>query len=128
MNGWFIAAGSLVAAAFFVHVVAGNRFYTLARPADRSSDAYEAWLMGRCGVQMITVDLALAAVFLLLLGFGAIPRNGCLELFLLATYGGWFVCWLVSLAWERAASGRYWRLCHWGLFLVIALLVWMGMK
>lgn len=128
MNGWFVAAGGLVAVAFFVHVVAGNRFYAQARPACRASVAYEAWLMGRCGVQMISVDLALAAAFLLLLGFGAIPRNGLLELFLLATYGGWAVFWLVSLAWERAEAGRYLRLCHWGLFLAVALLVWLGMK
>ncbi len=128
MNGWFLAAGFLAGAAFFVHVVAGNRFYSLARPADARSDGYEAWLMGRCGVQMITVDLALATLFLLLLGCGVIARNPCLELLLLATYGGWCVFWLVSLAWERAAAGRYLRLCHWGLFLVIAVLIGLGMR
>ena len=76
MNGWFIAAGTLLTAAFFVHVVSGNRFYTAACPGRNAAadKAYEAWLMGRCGVQMITADLALGAVFLLLLGFGVIPQ------------------------------------------------------
>lgn len=106
MNGWFIAAGTLLTAAFFVHVVSGNRFYTAACPGRNAAadKAYEAWLMGRCGVQMITADLALGAVFLLLLGFGAISRNFQLELFLLLTYGGWFLLWLVSLGYERAAK------------------------
>ena len=67
------------------------------------------------------------AVFLLLLGFGAIPRNFQLELFLLLTYGGWFLLWLVSLGYERAAKTRYLRLCHWALFLTVALLVLLGM-
>ena len=100
MNGWFIAAGTLLTAAFFVHVVSGNRFYTAACPGRNAAadKAYEAWLMGRCGVQMITADLALGAVFLLLLGFGAISRNFQLELFLLLTYGGWFL-----LGWCRWA-------------------------
>ena len=67
MNGWFIVAGTLLTAAFFVHVVSGNRFYTAACPGRNAAadKAYEAWLMGRCGVQMITADLALGAVFLL---------------------------------------------------------------
>ena len=30
MNGWFLAAGALLAAAFFVHVFSGNRFYSAA--------------------------------------------------------------------------------------------------
>ena len=129
MNGWFIAAGTLLTAAFFVHVVSGNRFYTAACPGRNAAadKAYEAWLMGRCGVQMITADLALGAVFLLLLGFGAISRNFQLELFLLLTYGGWFLLWLVSLGYERAAKTRYLRLCHWALFLTVALLVLLGM-
>ena len=129
MNGWFIAAGTLLIAAFFVHVVSGNRFYTAACPGRNAAadKAYEAWLMGRCGVQMITADLALGAVFLLLLGFGVIPRNFQLELFLLLTYGGWFLLWLVSLGYERAAKTRYLRLCHWALFLTVALLVLLGM-
>lgn len=129
MNGWFIAAGALLTAAFFVHVVSGNRFYTAACPGRNraASKAYEAWLMGRCGVQMITVDLALGAVFLLLLGFGAIPCNFQLELFLLLTYGGWFLLWLASLGYERAAKTHYLRLCHWALFLTTALLILLGM-
>ena len=129
MNGWFNAAGTLLIAAFFVHVISGNRFYTAACPGRNAAadKAYEAWLMGRCGVQMITADLALGAVFLLLLGFGAIPRNFQLELFLLLTYGGWFLLWLVSLGYERAAKTRYLRLCHWALFLTVALLVLLGM-
>ena len=111
MNGWFIVAGTLLTAAFFVHVVSGNRFYTAACPGRNAAadKAYEAWLMGRCGVQMITADLALGAVFLLL------------------TYGGWFLLWLVSLGYERAAKTRYLRLCHWALFLTVALLVLLGM-
>lgn len=128
MNGWFLAAGSLTVAAFFVHLFAGNRLYTCARPERRDAKAYEAWLMGRCGVQMITTDLALGATFMLLLGFGAIERNFYLELFLLATCGGWFLLWLVSLRCERSGRARYLRLCHWLLFLVLAALLFAGMR
>lgn len=127
MNGWFIAAGALLVAAFFVHVFLGTRFYALARPAREHDDAYAAWLLGSCGVQMITVDLALSAAFLLLLGAGAVPRNFLLELFLLLTYGGWFLLWLLALAREKSASRRYLRLCHWVLFLTVAVLIGLGM-
>lgn len=129
MNGWFLAAGALLAAAFFVHVFSGNRFYSAARPdrPDARPGAYEAWLMGRCGVQMISVDLFVSTVFLLLLGFGLLPRNFWLEVFLLLVFGGWGVFWLVSLACEKAARGRYLRLCHWALFFVLAGLVLGGM-
>lgn len=106
MNGWFLAAGALLAAAFFVHVFSGNRFYSAARPdrPDARPGAYEAWLMGRCGVQMISVDLFLAAGFLLLSGLGLLPRSFWLEVFLLSVFGGWGVFWLVSLACEKAGG------------------------
>ena len=114
MNGWFLAAGALLAAAFFVHVFSGNRFYSAARPdaATAPSGAYEAWLMGSCGVQMISVDLFLCAAFLLLLGTGVLPRNFALELPLLC---------------EKAGGRHYLRLCHWALFLVLFGLVLGGM-
>ena len=128
MNGWFLAAGVLLVAAFGVHVFSGNRFYSMARPNEKTArpEAYEAWLMGRCGVQMISVDLFLAAVALFLLGVGLLPRNYWLELFLLLQFGGWSVFWLVSLAYEKAGRRYYLRLCHWVLFLVLFLLVLNG--
>ena len=130
MNLYFLAAGALLVAAFFVHVFSGNRFYTAARPADADArpEAYEAWLMGRCGVQMISVDLFLSAAFLLLTGFGALPRTHWLELFLLLVFGGWCVFWLVSLLCEKARGRYYLRLCHWVLFLALFLLVLAGMR
>lgn len=129
MNGWFFAAGVLLAAAFFVHVFSGNRFYSAARPdrPDARPGAYEAWLMGRCGVQMISVDLFLAAAFLLLLGAGLLPRNFWLEVFLLSVFGGWGIFWLVSLACEKAGGHYYLRLCHWVLFFVLFGLVLGGL-
>ena len=127
MNGYFLAAGAVLVVAFFVHVFSGNRFYSAARPdAAARPGAYEAWLMGRCGVQMISVDLFLAAVFLLLLGTGVLPRNPALELLLLLVFGGWCVFWLVSLLCEKAGGRYYLRLCHWVLFLVLFLLVLAG--
>lgn len=129
MNYFFLAAGALLAAAFFVHVFSGNRFYTAARPDRRAArpEAYEAWLMGRCGVQMISVDLFVSLLFLLLLGLGVVPRNFWLELFLLLVFGGWGVFWLVSLACEKAGGRYYLRLCHWVLFFALAGLVLAGM-
>lgn len=152
MNGWFIVAGLLQGMAFFIHVVFGNKFYAKARPARsksagnpaaasglpafaadeeagrREMTAYEAWLMGRCGVQMITVDLALTAVFVWLLGLGVIPRNAMLELFLVLTYAGWSLFWLLSLVCEKSGGRYYVRLCHWFLFLTIAVLLWLGIR
>lgn len=128
MNGWFLAAGILLAAAFFVHLVSGNRLYSCARPEKKSVESYTAWLMGRCGMQLIAVDLALGAVFALLLGTGAIARNFPLELFLTLTFAGWFAGWLVSLGFEKASANRYVRLCHWVLFLILAVLMCLGMR
>ena len=105
MNGWFLAAGALLLVAFFVHTFAGNRLYAAARPDRTSSRAYDAWLMGRCGMQMIGVDLLLAAGFLLADGAGVIPRSRGLELFLLLTYGGWGGGGRLALAAQRAESG-----------------------
>ena len=68
MNGWFLVAGALLVVAFFVHSVFGNRLYAAARPEHAALRAYDAWLMGRCGMQMIGADLLLAAGFLLLAG------------------------------------------------------------
>lgn len=129
MNYFFLAAGALLAAAFFVHVFSGNRFYTAARPDRRAArpEAYEAWLMGRCGVQMISVDLFVSLLFLLALGLGVLPRNFWLELFLLLVFGGWGVFWLVSLRCEKAGGRYYLRLCHWVLFFALAGLVLAGM-
>lgn len=116
MNGYFIVAGMLLVLSLFVHTFAGNRFYSAARPDPRTATqkACEAWLMGRCGVQLITADLTLAATFVLLLGTGVIPRNRWLEVFLLVQFGGWMVLWLVSLASEKAEKRAYLRLCQWG--------------
>lgn len=129
MNYFFLAAGALLAAAFFVHLFAGNRFYSAARPDRRtdSPEAYEAWLMGRCGVQMISVDLFAATAAMFLLGLGLVPRNFWLELFLLIVFGGWGIFWLVSLACEKAGGRYYLRLCHWVLFFALAGLVLAGM-
>ena len=126
MNGWFLAAGALLLVAFFLHTFAGNRLYAAARPDRTSSRAYDAWLMGRCGMQMIGVDLLLAAGFLLADGAGVIPRSRGLELFLLLTYGGWTAGWLLSLAAERSEVRHYRRLRQWALFGVVALLVGIG--
>jgi len=126
MNGWYLAAGGVLVAAFFVHIVAGNRFYSAARPSPRSR-AYDAWLMGRCGMQLVATDLALTALFAWLLGAGAIARNRPLELFLLAAYCGWTLLWLVSLAAEQAERRCYVRLWQWALFLSVALLLGAGM-
>ena len=121
--------------AFFVHSFAGNRLYSAARPAPPNravrlarsvSRAYDAWLMGRCGMQMIGADLLLAAGFLLADGAGVIPRSCGLELFLLLTYGGWTAGWLLSLAAERSEPRHYLRLRQWMLFGVVAVLVGIG--
>ena len=50
MNGWFLVAGALLVVAFFVHSVFGNRLYAAARPEHAALRAYDAWLMGRCGM------------------------------------------------------------------------------
>lgn len=126
MNGWFLAAGVLLIGAFFVHMVSGNRFYSTARP-DRGAAGYPAWLMGRCGMQMIGADLALAAAMLLALGLGAVPRNFFLELLLTLLFGCWTLAWLAALIWERASGRHSRRLCHWVLFLVLTVLLSAGM-
>lgn len=126
MNGWFLVAGALLIVAFFVHSVFGNRLYVAARPEYAALRAYDAWLMGRCGMQMIGADLLLAAGFLLLAGSGVIPRSRELELFVLLTYCAWTLGWLLSLIAERSGRRYYFRLCQWVLFLSVALLTGIG--
>lgn len=126
MNVCFVCAGVVLLVAFFVHSFAGNRLYSEARPDQNAYRAYDAWLMGRCGIQMIGADLLLAAGFLLSVGIGSIPRSRTLELFLWLTYCGWTAGWLLSLAVERSKSRHYLRLCQWGLFLTVAVLVGIG--
>ena len=58
---------------------------------------------------------------------GCFPRSRSLELFLLLTYGGWTVGWLLSLAAERSESRHYLRLRQWVLFGVVAVLVGIGL-
>lgn len=126
MNGWFLTAGVLLLAAFFVHTLSGNALYSAARPDRRSLRSYDAWLMGRCGMQLIGTDLLLAAGFLLAVGLGLIPRSRPLEVFLWLTCCGWTAGWLLSLAVERSEGWHYLRLCQWVLFLTVALLVGVG--
>lgn len=126
MNGCFLLAGALLLVAFVVHSLAGNRTYSAARPDRSASRAYDAWLMGRCGMQMIGVDLLLAAGFLLAAGGGLIPRCRPLEWFVALIFCGWMAGWLLSLAVERAAGRHYRRLWQWVLFAVVALLVAIG--
>lgn len=127
MNGWLLAAGGLLLVAFFVHSFAGNRFYSSARPDRDSIRACDAWLMGRCGMQMIGVDLLMASGFLLASGSGVLPRFRALELFLALIYGGWTLGWLLSLAIERSSARHYLRLCQWMLFLAVAALIGIGL-
>ena len=93
MNGWFLAAGALLAAAFSVHLFSGNRLYSAARPdaATAPPRACEAWMMGRCGMQMISVDLLLAAGILVLYALGVLPRSFRVELFMQLLIGGCFL-------------------------------------
>lgn len=115
MNAWFIAAGVMLAGAFGVHVVAGTRFYAKARPERELpgrapedavvAERRAAWMLGRCGFQLISVDLALSAGCFLALGLGLIPRNAVLELFLTLTYAGWGVAWRAVLAADRLPGG-----------------------
>lgn len=126
MNGWFLAAGALLFAAFFVHSFRGNKLYAAARPDRSRLRACDAWLMGRCGMQLIGVDLLLAAGALLSIGSGLLPRSRALESFLWLTYCGWTVGWLLSLAAERAQGRDLLRLCQWVLFLIVAILTGIG--
>lgn len=126
MNACFVSAGIVLLVAFFVHSFAGNRLFSEARPDRSVSRAYDAWLMGRCGMQMIGTDLLLAAGFLLSSGFELIPRSRTLELFIWLTYCGWTLGWLLSLAAERADRRHYLRLCQWVLFAAVAVLTGCG--
>lgn len=137
MNAWFIAAGVMLAGAFEVHVVAGTRFYAKARPERELpgrapedavvAERRAAWMLGRCGFQLISVDLALSAGCFLALGLGLIPRNAVLELFLTLTYAGWGVAWRAVLAADCSPAACRHRLRHWVVFLAVALTAACGM-
>ena len=86
-----------------------------------------AWMLGRCGFQLISVDLALSAGCFLALGLGLIPRNAVLELFLTLTYAGWGVAWRAVLAADRSPAACRHRLRHWVVFFVVALTAACGM-
>lgn len=71
MNGYFIAAGTILILTFIVHIIAGNRTYAVLNPQrnnQTSKRLYEVWLLGRLGFQMISIDLFLSMVFTILMG------------------------------------------------------------
>lgn len=129
MNGWFLSNGLLLAAALCVHVRRGYRLYEAARPdpATTSDEARTAWLMGRCGMRMISADLFLAAVWFLLAGWGVVPCNPWPEALLLLVFTGWSAGWLRSLAVVDDGRRHLFRLGHWALFAAMALLTLCGM-
>ena len=76
MNGYFIAAGTILILTFIVHIIAGNRTYAVLNPQrnnQTSKRLYEVWLLGRLGFQMISIDLFLSMVFTILIGYMHYP-------------------------------------------------------
>lgn len=130
MNYWFIAAGTLLLPAFFVHTFSGNRFYACLNPRRTGvaeAAPYEAWMLGRAGFQLIGADLLLAGLFLLAEGFSLVGYDFPLTLFITLLYGVYCVVFLAALACERAAKRLYKRLPQWLLFLAVCLLATAGM-
>lgn len=78
MNGYFIAAGTILILTFIVHIIAGNRTYAVLNPQrnnQTSKRLYEVWLLGRLGFQMISIDLFLSMVFTILMVHALSPTT-----------------------------------------------------
>ena len=130
MNGYFIAAGTILILTFIVHIIAGNRTSAVLNPQrnnQTSKRLYEVWLLGRLGFQMISIDLFLSMVFTILMGTCIIPYNYYLALFITILYGGYCFLWLLTLLYMREPKTIYLRLCHWFVFLIICSLMAIGL-
>ena len=130
MNGYFIAAGTILILTFIVHIIAGNRTYAVLNPQrnnQTSKRLYEVWLLGRLGFQMISIDLFLSMVFTILMGTCIISYNYYLALFITILYGGYCFLWLLTLLYMREPKTIYLRLCHWFVFLIICSLMAIGL-
>ncbi len=129
MNYLFIAAGTILFISLLVHMIAGDKEYRKLNPQKWNNEAgktFGYWLMGRGTFQMVSVDLLLSSVFLFLMGFGIVPFNIWLSLFIALLYLGYLVFWLVTLFVSKARPENYLSQGQWILFLVVFILVILG--
>ena len=122
---FFLVAGIIIAIAFVVHLIGGNKEYTMIKPS-RDDESFQYWLLGSCCFQMVSADLLITSAFMLLLGLDIIPYNYHLALFLAVIFAGYLIFWLSNLALNRAKSYFYLRLGQWTLFISAMILMIVG--
>jgi hypothetical protein len=122
---FFLAAGFIIGAAFFIHLIGGNKEYLKIKPS-RDDESFQYWLLGSCCFQMVSADLLITAAFMLLMGLDIIPYNYHLALFLTVIFAGYLIFWLLNLSLNRAKPRYYLRLGQWTLFVSAMLLMIVG--
>lgn len=128
MNIPFVAAGSLLLLAFFVHTFMGDREYRALKPGRRhTSQHFSYWLTGRSVFHMASMDLLLGGGWLFATGVGMLTYSPPLATFLCLLYGAYLCAWLASLYLSGASTSDYLKQGQWILFLLVAALVAAGM-
>lgn len=134
MNYPILIAGVLIFLAFLAHLFIGSRGALRARPAAQSaSDKAKAdeierhWVQSLCVFQMVSVDLALLAVLLLVMGAtDRIPHRSTIAMIAAGVVSLWGVAWLLQLLALRRPVSDYFKLPQWILLFVCAGLLWWG--
>lgn len=130
MNYYFIITAFLLFLLLPVHAIRGTEAINKLNPLQLippHQELYRCFLLANSGVQMITVDLLLTAVFLLLTGVGLIPYNFYLVLFIALLYISYIVSWLVPMILKKVPAFYYFHLPQWILFIIVFILIVIGM-
>ncbi len=129
MNYYFIIAAFFLFLLLPVHTIRGTKAINKLNPLQLTpshQELYRCFLLANSGVQMITIDLLLTAVFLLLTGIGVIPYNFYLVLFIALIYIGYTISWLVPMMLKKVPRFCYFHLPQWILFIIVFILIVIG--
>jgi hypothetical protein len=130
MNAALLIANLLTALAFVVHTFVGDKELKVIEPSDDSDVNFqkrEKWTMARCGWHWISFDLLLASIGLGFVNFTSFFEHEKTILQVLVVYFfGYALVWFLTIAISKPFANNYLKLGQWGLLLIIASLIWIG--
>ena len=132
MNIPILLANILTLLAFFVHTFIGDKELKIIQPDTETEnwrDIQVRWTMARCGWHWISFDLLFASIGLGLINFTDFFKHEVMLLQILAVYFfGYAIVWVIAITISKRFPKNYLILCQWVLLLVIAGLIFWGIK
>lgn len=132
MNILILIANVLTLLAFFIHTFLGDKELRLIEPIKNEDDnntKQEKWTMARCGWHWISFDLLFASIGLGLINFTDFFENEKTLLQILSVYFiGYAIVWALTILVSKQFPKNYLKLGQWILLLVIAILIFFGIK